>query len=49
MGPQINFIPCLFSITLSRIVNKQEDARGRLRGMCGFKKELRVCWMAMES
>ena len=22
MGPQINFIPCLFSITLSRIVNK---------------------------
>ena len=27
---------------------KQEDARRRLRGMCGFKKELRVCWMEME-
>ena len=30
-------------------VFQQEDARGRLRGMCGCKKELRVCWMAMES
>ena len=29
-------------------VNEQEDARRRLRGMCGCKKELRVCWMAME-
>ena len=28
---------------------RQEDARRRLRGMCGFKKKLRVCWMAMES
>ena len=28
--------------------NKQEDARRRLRGMCGFQKELRVCWMEME-
>ena len=27
---------------------KQEDARRRLRGMCEFKKELRVCWMEME-
>ena len=27
---------------------KQEDARRRSRGMCGFKKELRVCWMEME-
>ena len=27
---------------------KQEDARRRLRGMCGFKKELRVCWMEVE-
>ena len=27
---------------------KQEDARRRLRGMCGFQKELRVCWMEME-
>ena len=26
----------------------QEDARRRLRGMCGFKKELRVRWMEME-
>ena len=33
-----------FSITFI----KQEDARRRLRGMCGFKKELRVCWMEME-
>ena len=30
-------------------VHEQEDARRRLRGICGFKKELRVCWMAMES
>ena len=29
-------------------INKQEDARRRLRGMCGFQKELRVCWMEME-
>ena len=28
--------------------SKQEDARRRLRGMCGFKKELRVRWMEME-
>ena len=28
--------------------DEQEDARRRLRGMCGFKKELRVCWMEME-
>ena len=28
-------------------LEKQEDARRCLRGMCGFKKEL--CWMAMES
>ena len=27
---------------------KQEDAWRRLRGICGFKKELRVCWMEME-
>ena len=27
---------------------QQEDARRRLRGMCGFQKELRVCWMEME-
>ena len=27
---------------------EQEDARRRLRGMCGFQKELRVCWMEME-
>ena len=31
------------------LMNQQEDARRRLRGICGFKKELRVCWMAMES
>ena len=33
----------------TNVIEKQEDARRRLRGMCGFKKELRVCWMAMES
>ena len=30
-------------------ISKQEDARRRLRGMCWCKKELPVCWMAMES
>ena len=30
------------------LFTQQEDARRRLRGMCGFKKELRVCWMEME-
>ena len=32
----------------TNFTNEQEDARRRLRGMCGFKKELRVCWMEME-
>ena len=30
------------------VVFKQEDARRCFRGMCGFKKELQVCWMKME-
>ena len=30
------------------VLSQQEDARRRLRGMCGFQKELRVCWMEME-
>ena len=28
---------------------EQEDARRRLRGMCWCKKELLLCWMAIES
>ena len=32
-----------------KMLLEQEDAQRRLRGMCGCKKELRVCWMAMES
>ena len=34
---------------LSVDVTEQDDARRRLRGMCWCKKELPVCWMAMES
>ena len=36
-------------VIINLALAKQEDARRRLRGMCRFKKELRVCWMAMES
>ena len=32
-----------------RVLLLQEDAWRRLRGMCWCKKELPVCWMAMES
>ena len=50
---ELSFSPMLFffnKITMNRFQKKeeQEDARRRLRGMCGFKKELRVCWMEME-
>ena len=42
--------PFVFSSAFRDIFNrKQEDARRRLRGMCWCKKELPVCWMAMES
>ena len=37
-------LKCLHVISF----RQQEDARRRLRGMCGFQKELRVCWMEME-
>ena len=43
-----NIIDKITTMLVSGFNHKQEDARRRLRGMCGFKKELRVCWMEME-